>query len=145
MKILNDILNDNIDDKKWNFTKNLIKKALESNGKIFAQDHTYIEDAFDITSEIKKDTKKELSNIFDDNEELSVNYIFYDFYTTFFHIVIYTEIDFIYFVEIPCVANVVENVNFNKVIRVLCDKTPNKNVAIATQKLNGERKYYKNC
>lgn len=141
MKMSNTILNDiNLNDKRWNFTKALIKKALELNGTISAQDHTYIESAFDITSEVKENVDKALDNIFDNNEELSVSYVFHNYDTTF-SITIYTEIDFIYFVRIPCESNV----DFNEVIKVLCDKTPNYNTAISIQSKDGHRKYFKNC
>lgn len=141
MKMTNEILNQlNLNDKKWNFTKALIKKALELNGTISAQDHTYIEPSFDITQEVKENVDKALDNIFDDNEELSISYVFHNYDTTF-TMTIYTEIDFIYFVEIPCDSNV----DFNKAIKVLCDKTPNNNVAISIQSKDGNRKYFKNC
>ena len=131
----------NENDKKWNFTKSLIIKALKM-GKceIFAQDHTYIESAFDITSEIKKNAERELSNIFDNNEELSISYVFHD-YDKVFSITIYTEIDFIYFVKLSCDSNI----DFNKAIKVLDNKTPNNNVAISIQSIDGSRKYFKNC
>ena len=140
MKMSNQILYQlNLNDKKWNFTKSLIKKALEINNcEIFAQDHTYIESAFNITSEVKKDTERELNNIFDDNEQLSISYVFHD-YDTNFSITIYTEIDFIYFIKIPCDSNL----DINKAIMVLCDKTPNNNVDISIQSKDGNRKYFK--
>ena len=141
MKMSNTILNDiNLNDKKWNFTKTLIKKALELNGTISAQDHTYIESAFDITQEVKENVNKALDNIFDDNEELSISYVFHN-YDTNFSITIYTEIDFIYFIKIPCDSNL----DMNKAIKMLCDKTPNYNVAISIQSKDGHRKYFKNC
>lgn len=142
MKMSNQILNQlNLNDKKWNFTKSLIKKALEINNcEIFAQDHTYIESAFNITSEVKKDAEKELNNIFDDNKELSISYVFHDYDTTF-SIIIYTENDFIYFIEIPYESNL----DLNKATKVLCDKTPNRNVSVSIQNKDGNRKYFKNC
>ena len=131
----------NENDKKWNFTKSLIIKVLKiGKCEIFAQDHTYIESAFDITSEIKKNAERELSNIFDNNEELSVSYVFHD-YDKIFSITIYTEIDFIYFVKLSCDSNM----DFNKAVKVLDNKTPNNNVAISIQSIDGSRKYFKNC
>ena len=140
MKMTNEILNElNMNDKKWNFTKSLITKALEMNNcEIFAQDHTYIEPSFDITQEVKENVDKALDNIFDDNEELSISYVFHNYDTTF-TMTIYTEIDFIYFIGIPCESNV----DLDKAIRVLCDKTPNNNVDISIQSKDGNRKYYK--
>lgn len=140
MKMSNTILNDiNLNDKKWNFTKTLITKALEMNNcEIFAQDHTYIEPSFNVTQEVKQNVEKELDNIFDDNEQLSISYVFHN-YDTNFTITIYTEIDFIYFIKIPFESNL----NINNAIKVLCDKTPNYNVDISIQSEDGNRKYFK--
>ena len=139
---MNEILNGlNMNDKKWNFTKALITKALEMDKcKIFAQDHSYIESSFEMTQEVKENVEETLKNIFvDENQELSINYVFYNFDATF-TIIVYTEIDFIYFFEIHCDSKI--NVD---TIKMFCEKTPNYNVAICTQSLGGQRKYYKNC